>query len=186
VEYYDSKQDPTMMYFMEKIQLLLSNEKALEAIKRVTHALGASILGGHISDSKGKGAIKPNKDFTKSLSPDQARYLEKKKEEFQFRLNTIKEATQTTQTPPKIDNLLKEHEEKIKQLSAKKKAEISSQEDELAKRIKERQHRSFQKSFSAYNRNSSTFGKADGTAKENSKFSDTNILDKLDISNIQK
>ena len=180
MEYYDSKQDPTMMYFMEKIQLLLSNEKALEAIKRVTHALGASLLGGHISDSK-KPPAKPIKNSTKSLSPDQARYLEKKKEEFQFRLNTIKEATQNTQTPPKIDNLLKEHEEKIKQLSAKKKAEISCQEDELSKRIKERQHRSFQKSFSAYNRNGA-FGNRDSISlnKDTSKFNDANILEKLD------
>ena len=93
VEYYDSKQDPTMMYFMEKIQLLLSNEKALEAIKRVSHALGAGILSGHlgggkkdnplISITKPKAPVKelakPDVKLDKvgdlsSLSPDQAQY----------------------------------------------------------------------------------------------------------------
>lgn len=54
VEYYDSKQDPTMMYFMEKIQLLLSNEKALEAIKRVSHALCSGLLSGHVNGNKEK------------------------------------------------------------------------------------------------------------------------------------
>lgn len=126
------------MYFMEKIQLQLSNDKALEAIKRVTNALGASLLGDHIDNSK-KG---------RSLSPKQASFQERKKEEFKLRLNTIKQATQNNaQTPPKIDNLLKDHEEKSKKLSEKKKVEIDAQEDELKERLRNRQTRSFQKSF---------------------------------------
>jgi hypothetical protein len=59
VEYYDSKQDPTMMYFMEKIQLLLSNEKALEAIKRVSHALCSGLLSGHVNGNKQKEPLTP-------------------------------------------------------------------------------------------------------------------------------
>ena len=62
-------------------------------------------------------------------------------------MNTIKNATNISQTPPKVDDLLKDHEEKIKMMSGHKKDEIGSQEDELQRRLRERRDKSFAKSF---------------------------------------
>ena len=45
--------DPTMMYFMEKIQLLQSNEKAQDAIKRITNSQGASNLNNSQNEKNG-------------------------------------------------------------------------------------------------------------------------------------
>lgn len=137
-----------MMYFMEKIQLLLSNKKALDAIKRVTYALGSSFLSGGLdyhspNEKTRKRKSSENAEFktpeplspatnlvNSSLSPKQVIYLAQRKEEFQFRIEKIKNSAGTTETPPKIDNILEVNEQKSKQLSANKKAEIRAQDDD--------------------------------------------------------
>lgn len=121
-----------MMYFMEKIQLLLSNKKALDAIRRVTYALGSSLLSGGLDYHSPKEKTKKQKKSQKpefqtpeplspatnlmnaSLSPNQVKYLAERKEEFQFRIEKIKNSAGTTDTPPKIDNILEVNERKSK------------------------------------------------------------------------
>ena len=126
IEYYDGIKDPIKTYFMEKIQILLSNKEAMEVLEKTT-------------PSDAVTAFYENPPISMNLKKE----LRSKKVDFNLKVKR----NDTDEQRKSINDIMEKHKTANDNITSHIKKEIQSQEDEFSKRMAQRRERSINRSM---------------------------------------
>ena len=126
IEYYDGIKDPIKTYFMEKIQILLSNKNTLEVLEKTNP----------------EEALKSFYDNPK-ISINTKKELRSKKVDFNFKVKKNDEVEQRKS----INDIMEKHKVAHDNITTHIKKEIQTQEEEFNKKMTQRRERSINRSL---------------------------------------
>ena len=126
IEYYDGVKDPIKTYFMEKIQILLSNKAAMDVLEKTT-------------PSEAVTAFYENPPISMNLKKE----LRSKKVDFNLK---VKRNDQDEQRKS-INDIMEKHKTANENITSHIKKEIQTQEDEFNRKMNQRRERSINRSM---------------------------------------